>query len=100
MPGEIRAIQDQQHGVRLWDPLHVACENVASDSLVFGTGSKAVNSRKVDQECFAAIWQWEFAEVVLDCNAWEIRDLLAQTSQTIEKSGFTRVGRAYESHDM
>ena len=98
LAGEVEGIEDQDDGVGLGRAGHFAAEHVDGDAGVFRVGGERVDAGQVDEgEVFAADAGHE-AHALLDGDAGEVGDLLAQAGEAVEEGGLAGVGRADEDN--
>ncbi len=100
MTAEIGAVENQQHGVGLGCILHLTLQHVVGDLLVFRAWIEAINSGEIDDDDVVAGGGLGAADPLLDGDAGEVRDFLAQTGEAIEQCRFTGVRRTDDGHHM
>ena len=100
LPLEVQGIQNQQHRIGLGRARHFAAQHVHRDARVFGIGGKRVNAGQVNQRQVRAAHAGHQAHALLHCDPRVVGNLLPQTGQAIEKSGFTGVGRSNQYHRL
>ncbi len=106
MAAQIGAIQDQEHGIRLWDARHVSGQHITGDLLVLRPGVQAVDAGKIHQDHVVMVLHRSLvrhlgsAYALFHRNAGEVRDLLAQAGQAIKKRRLARIGRPNDGDDM
>ncbi len=97
---KIGGIEDQYDGVGLGEVLTFAFQDVVGDLFVFGTRVQAINARQVDKKYFLPLaLQLGFPHPVLHRDAGEVRHLLAQAGQAIEKSRLAGIRRSDNRND-
>ena len=96
---EVRDVEDEEDRVGLRDARHPAHQDVVGDLLVLGARREAVDAGEVDDVELGRVLDLQLAEVLLDGDAGEVRDLLAEPGEAVEEGGLAGVGRADDRHD-
>ena len=99
VPAEVRDVEDEEDRVGLRDARHPPHQDVVRDLLVLRARREAVDAREVDDVELGRVLDLQLAEVLLDRDAGEVRDLLAQARETVEERRLAGVGRADDRHD-
>jgi hypothetical protein len=93
LAGQVKGVEDQQHGIRLRRAGHFASQHIDSDTGILGIGRKRVDAGQVDEGQVRAADASHQAHALFDSDAGVVGDLLTETGQAIEKSGLTGVRR-------
>src|ERR1700693_4764101 len=100
MTAKIGAVEDEEHCIRLGCILHLAFQHVMRYTLVFRAWIEAVDAGQIDENDVAIAGGSGATDALLDGDAREVRDFLAQSSEAIEQGRFSRVRRPDDGHHM